>query len=138
MSNYRAFYGQPGWSEDFTPKQWRRGARKSERDLLAGGEPSRHPNYGRGVSGNPALRRSGHFQVAGWTGDRPGDCGVECSCGTKFDGFDTIGEASVLLQQHIARSRPARPRPALKGSFYRYVAYRMPGVRRLQLAERAR
>jgi hypothetical protein len=59
VSNYRSFYGRPSWAsaEDLTPRQYRRGARKTERDLLAGAEPARHPNRGRGLSGHPGRRR---------------------------------------------------------------------------------
>jgi hypothetical protein len=49
----------PLWAdfEDLTPKQRRRGARKSERDLLAGAVPTPHPNRGKGLSGHPGRRR---------------------------------------------------------------------------------
>jgi hypothetical protein len=59
MSNYRSLYGLPVWAdfEDLTPKQRRRGARKSERDLLAGGVPTPHPRRGKGLSGHPGRRR---------------------------------------------------------------------------------
>jgi hypothetical protein len=59
VSNYRTFYGLPAWadSDQLTPKQRRRSARKSERDFLAGGEPARHPSRGRGLSGHPGRRR---------------------------------------------------------------------------------
>jgi hypothetical protein len=59
MSNYRSFYGNPSWTrwDELTPKQRRRGARKSERDLLAGAVPPAHPNRGKGLSGHPGRRR---------------------------------------------------------------------------------
>lgn len=44
-----------------------------------------------------------HRQVAGWKGDEPGQCGVECSCGLTYDGLDTLAEAIALLAQHIAQ-----------------------------------
>lgn len=40
-----------------------------------------------------------HTQVRGWVGE-PGECGVECSCGVAFDGFDTLGEAEALRALH--------------------------------------
>jgi hypothetical protein len=59
MSNYRSFYGLPSWAdaEKLTRKQHRRMRRKSERDLLAGGVPTPHPNRGKGLSGHPGRRR---------------------------------------------------------------------------------
>jgi hypothetical protein len=59
VSNYRSLYGLPVWAdfEDLTPKQRRRGARKSERDLLAGAVPPAHPRRGKGLSGHPGRRR---------------------------------------------------------------------------------
>lgn len=47
-----------------------------------------------------------HMQVAGW-GGVPGECGVECACGVTYDNFDTIAEASELLDQHIEAARAA-------------------------------
>lgn len=83
-------------------------------------------NYrGKGVSGNPARRSEGHYVVSSW-GGVPGECGEECVCGVTYDGFDTIREAGEFLDRHIADSRPAKPRPPLKGSFSRYVAVRRP------------
>ena len=133
MSNYRSFYGLPSYadSDRLTPKQRRRGARKTERDLLAGHEPPAHPRRGKGTSGNPARRAGGHYETAGWTGG-PGECGVECVCGVSYDGFDTIAEASALLDDHIADSPRPRTREPLRGSFSRYVAvlHERPGARR--------
>lgn len=54
----------------------------------------------------PSVDTAKHQQVAGW-GGIPGACGVECACGTTFDGFDSIAEALVLLDQHIADHAPA-------------------------------
>lgn len=42
-----------------------------------------------------------HRQVSGWK-DQPGQCGVECACGTVFDGFASLAEAVELLDRHIA------------------------------------
>lgn len=50
-----------------------------------------------------ATARRTHYQAAGW-GGVPGECGGECACGVTYYGFDTIGEASVLLDRHIARN----------------------------------
>jgi hypothetical protein len=50
------------------------------------------------------LRQTGkreHRQSSGWVD--PGQCGAECSCGTYFDGFETLAEADALLDRHIAR-----------------------------------
>lgn len=47
-----------------------------------------------------------HYESAGWAGP-PGECGVECACGTTFDGFDTIAAAAALLDGHIARADEA-------------------------------
>lgn len=47
---------------------------------------------------------SDHKQATVWGGSIPGACGVECSCGTTYDGFDTIAEASELLDEHIRSS----------------------------------
>ncbi len=57
--NYRSFYGRPSWAaaEDLTPKQYRRGRRKTERDFLAGGEPG-NPARPKGLSGHPGRRRA--------------------------------------------------------------------------------
>jgi hypothetical protein len=41
-----------------------------------------------------------HEQLAGW-GGIPGECGVECACGTTFDGFITLAEAKAQLDHHI-------------------------------------
>jgi hypothetical protein len=44
-----------------------------------------------------------HSQVSGWVGPA-GECGgagVECACGTIFDGFDTLAGAAEQLDQHI-------------------------------------
>ncbi|GIE75755.1 hypothetical protein Aph02nite_17050 [Actinoplanes philippinensis] len=44
----------------------------------------------------------GHYEVRGWKGDGPGECGVECACGeATFDGFDSLAEASAQLAFHI-------------------------------------
>lgn len=42
-----------------------------------------------------------HVISGGWTGGNGGS-GVECVCGVTYDGFDTIDEATQLLQVHIA------------------------------------
>jgi hypothetical protein len=41
-----------------------------------------------------------HEQLAGW-GGIPGECGVECACGTTFDGFDTLTDAKAQLDRHV-------------------------------------
>lgn len=42
-----------------------------------------------------------HNDAGGWKGAGPGSCGVECSCGVTFDGFDTLNEAHEQLARHI-------------------------------------
>lgn len=42
-----------------------------------------------------------HRQSSGWVD--PGQCGAACSCGTYFDGFETLAAADALLDRHIAR-----------------------------------
>jgi len=50
-----------------------------------------------------------HYETGGWKGG-PGGCGVKCACGTVFDGFDSLGEATDLLNAHIVRETdPAAP-----------------------------
>lgn len=44
-----------------------------------------------------------------WKGDDPGSCGAECECGVSFDGFDTLAEATGLINDHIATETGARP-----------------------------
>jgi hypothetical protein len=46
-----------------------------------------------------AVTPAAHTQRAGW-GGTPGECGVECSCGVVFDGFNTIAEAEAIRAQH--------------------------------------
>jgi hypothetical protein len=41
-----------------------------------------------------------HKQVAGWGGGGT-LCGMECACGTVFDGFDTFVEVREQLDRHI-------------------------------------
>lgn len=60
------------------------------------------------VPGNDCAQTPGHQQVAGWSGGA-GECGAECACGTTFEGFDSIGAALLLLEEHIAD--PAEPGP---------------------------
>ncbi|ANZ35558.1 hypothetical protein BBK82_05140 [Lentzea guizhouensis] len=43
-----------------------------------------------------------HRHAGGWKGE-PGDCGASCSCGVTFAGFETLGEASALVDAHIER-----------------------------------
>lgn len=57
--NYRSFYGAPTWADldkVLTPRQRRRGFRKTERDFLVGGEPA--SKNGPGLSGHPGRRRA--------------------------------------------------------------------------------
>ncbi len=55
-----------------------------------------------------------HYETGGW-GGLPGECGVECACGTTFDGFDTIAEAAALLGRHIAAEQPTVALPTVPG-----------------------
>lgn len=41
-----------------------------------------------------------HLFTAGWTGDD--QCGARCVCGATVDGFASLDEAKVVLDQHIA------------------------------------
>lgn len=50
--------------------------------------------------------RREHRFASGWAGV-PGECGAQCSCDTYFDGFDSLAEADVLLDRHIARGNVA-------------------------------
>lgn len=55
-----------------------------------------------------------HYEKRVWIGDDPGSCGAECACGLGYVGFDSVGEASRLLEVHIAASvdpAGAVPRP---------------------------
>lgn len=55
-----------------------------------------------------------HYEKRVWIGDDPGSCGAECACGLGYAGFDSVGEASRLLEVHIAASvdpAGAVPRP---------------------------
>jgi hypothetical protein len=59
-----------------------------------------------------------HTQVSGWVGPA-GECGgagVECACGTIFDGFDTLAGAKEQLDQHIddCSKRAAEIDPAVR------------------------
>jgi hypothetical protein len=45
-----------------------------------------------------------HRFAGGWKGTDPGSCGAECSCGDTYDGFDSLAEASELIDRHIARA----------------------------------
>lgn len=56
-----------------------------------------------------------HEQENGWSGPN-GDCGVSCTCGVMFDGFDTIGEALALLDLHIANPEERIEEEAVEGS----------------------
>lgn len=42
-----------------------------------------------------------HYLAVAW-GGVPGECGAECACGVTWDGFDRIGDATELLDQHAA------------------------------------
>lgn len=53
----------------------------------------------------PSAPTRGHSHESGWVGPS-GECGISCSCGVAFDGFDTIAEAAALLDRHIADSLP--------------------------------
>jgi hypothetical protein len=141
MSNYRTGYGFdaaafPG-GRALTSNQRRRLRKKSNRcTYVYGGEYPPNPSAGHpGTSGNPARRATGHYQTAGWSGP-PGECGGECVCGTTYDGFDTMAEASALLDAHIAAAPRPCTRQPLRGSFNRYVAIRTAPGQRPRLMER--
>jgi hypothetical protein len=50
-----------------------------------------------------------HYETSDWKGDGPGSCGVECACGTKFGGFNSLAEATVYLKAHIADAKTSEP-----------------------------
>lgn len=50
-----------------------------------------------------------HKHVGGSAGV-PGECSARCSCDTTFDGFDTVQDALVHLNQHIENERQAAAR----------------------------
>lgn len=52
------------------------------------------------------TRDDEHGLRAGWA-HGPGQYGVECACNTTFDGFDSLGEAQQLLDQHVADEQAA-------------------------------
>lgn len=51
-----------------------------------------------------------HKQSGGW-GGYEGTCGAQCACGVTYDNFATLGEASALLDGHIATANAAIPAP---------------------------
>lgn len=65
--------------------------------------PDDVPHYGEvtdvALAINPAPVE--HGEKRAW--NEPG-CGVECLCGTFFDGFETLAEAVALLDDHIVRA----------------------------------
>jgi len=66
-----------------------------------GGSDGRRLSDPAGTAAPVPVGETLHEQENGW-GGVPGDCGVSCTCGVMFDGFDTIAEALVLLNRHIA------------------------------------
>lgn len=45
-----------------------------------------------------------HRYAGGWKGaDGEGDCGAYCACGETYAGFDTLGEASELVEAHVRK-----------------------------------
>ncbi|PZG05800.1 hypothetical protein C1I95_32475 [Micromonospora craterilacus] len=103
-----------------------------EQALTAGDEPA-----------TPAVDEQAgpHRMAAGWKGE-PGECGAECACGVTYDGFDSLGAASELLDRHIAIANqsalPPVPAGELRtGMFVATGDMDAPGmeVRHVELAE---
>lgn len=46
-----------------------------------------------------------HYYASGWKGG-PDGCGASCGCGLTYDGFDSLKQASELLDRHIAKPAP--------------------------------
>jgi hypothetical protein len=72
---------------------------------LAGSRANKHRPIARQTlpSDRVKVTRT-HYQVGGWSGGR-GYCGIECACGTTYDGFDSLREAIEMLDLHIAWPR---------------------------------
>lgn len=76
------------------------------------------PGAPHGATGERIRRpnpRAAHRVTSFWTGP-PGECGIECSCGTTLDGFATVRAAEDLHRQHT------RPVSTLRGSIATHVA----------------
>ncbi|QOC89851.1 hypothetical protein [Micromonospora craniellae] len=56
-----------------------------------------------------------HQTGTGWTGADPGQSGVACVCAVAFDGFDSIAEAQVHLDRHIAAANSSALPPVPAG-----------------------
>lgn len=81
-------------------------ARISPRVLFgceAAEEAVRHLTMAATVGVTATVDVEEHMQVSGW-GGVPGECGAECACGVTYDNFDTIAEASELLDEHIVKA----------------------------------
>ena len=57
------------------------------------------------VEAPPADPEPEHYHAAG-AGNEPGACAAVCACGVTFAGFDSIAEAVVELDKHIANPEP--------------------------------
>ncbi|MEV7268439.1 hypothetical protein AB0N38_33270 [Micromonospora aurantiaca] len=70
-------------------------------DLNAG--PGAIPAAAAPAAAEPTARE--HYYASGWKGG-PGECGAQCGCGLTYDGFDSLKQASELLERHIANPAP--------------------------------
>lgn len=92
----RRFTGGVEYEAIYVTPAYRRGYKPAEPpDCCPDAEEPGTPRAG----GTPEGE---HRQVAGWKGTGPGESGVECACGTTFDGFNSLGEAVEMLDRHIA------------------------------------
>lgn len=60
-----------------------------------------HAGVPAGGDQNEERTEAEHEQDSAWHGG-PGECGVGCSCGASFDGFNSVDEATDELALHIA------------------------------------
>lgn len=71
-------------------------------------QPGRIPQHNGGMTEGGLVDETApvaqHVEAGGWKGAGPGGCGVECSCGVTFDGFDSLDEAAEQLALHIEAS----------------------------------
>jgi hypothetical protein len=71
------------------------------RNVLTAAEQVRNSDVPAEPAPEPAAGAK-HEISTGWKGDGPGECGVACTCGVTYDGFDSLAEAEQHLLRHIA------------------------------------
>jgi hypothetical protein len=62
------------------------------------------------LDADPGLLADVHYMAGGTKGD-PGECAAWCACGVTYSGFDTLGEASDHVEQHVANVEAAADEP---------------------------